>query len=212
MPLQLQPVTLSDMPDVATIQRAAFSTGMISLLMPRPITTEAIAKSIEAHAKSMTTEPDVFYVKVVDTDLDNKIIAVGKWRINKAHRGQEDVERMLPKPGKAEEGNQAVLDMMRYLRWGRSTFMGGKPFCFLHMLVCDPNHGRRGAGAMLVKWGTSQADVLNLPCFLEASEMGRPLYARLGFVPVHEEIFHGAKYGLDTGDEVNTCMIRQPVS
>lgn len=63
---------------------------------------------------------------------------------------------------------------------------------------------------MLVEWGTKQADKAQLPSFLEASETGRPLYERLGFRSVHEEVFDLAKYGSE-GTEINTAMIRQPV-
>jgi predicted N-acetyltransferase YhbS len=78
------------------------------------------------------------------------------------------------------------------------------------MLVTDPEHHRRGAGELLVRWGTEQADEAQLPSFLEASLMGRPLYARLGFEPQEEEVWDLKKYGLE-GTDVSTPMIRQPV-
>lgn len=78
------------------------------------------------------------------------------------------------------------------------------------MLITDPEHHRRGAGALLVKWGTSRADTHNLSSFLEASEAGKPLYSRLGFEAVHEEVFDLAKWGGE-GKDTNTLMIRQPV-
>jgi GNAT superfamily N-acetyltransferase len=81
----------------------------------------------------------------------------------------------------------------------------------LHMLITDPAHHRRGAGALLVRWGTDQADKNNLPSFLEASEAGKALYARLGFVAEHEEVFDLAKWG-GVGRDTNTLMIRPPVS
>lgn len=35
---------------------------------------------------------------------------------------------------------------------------------------------------MLLKWGTDLADeARDLPCYLEASEVGRPLYRSMGF-------------------------------
>ena len=83
-------------------------------------------------------------------------------------------------------------------------------YIVLHMLITDPAHHRRGAGALLVKWGIEQADAHNLPSFLEASEAGKPLYARSGFVAVHEEVFDLAKWGGE-GTDRNTLMIRQPV-
>ena len=49
-----------------------------------------------------------------------------------------------------------------------------------------------------------------LPCFLESSVIGRPLYARCGFTPRHEEVFDLSKYEGE-GKDVNTVMIRDPV-
>jgi hypothetical protein len=63
---------------------------------------------------------------------------------------------------------------------------------------------------MLVTWGTERADKAQLPCFLEASLIGRPLYARLGFEPRHEEVFDLTRYGLQ-GTDINTVMIREPL-
>lgn len=79
----------------------------------------------------------------------------------------------------------------------------------LHILATHPDHHRRGAGAMLLKWGLEQADKAQLPAFLESTPTGKPLYARLGFEPVHEEVFDLTKYGLE-GSDVSTVMIRQP--
>jgi len=79
----------------------------------------------------------------------------------------------------------------------------------LHMLVVDPEYQRRGVGDMLVKWGIEKADKVQLPSFLEASEVGKGLYLKNGFEAVNEEIFDLSKYGRK-GIEVNTAMIRQP--
>jgi hypothetical protein len=62
---------------------------------------------------------------------------------------------------------------------------------------------------MLLKWGTDQADKAQLPCFLEASMVGRPLYARFGFEPRLEEAFDMSKYG-SQGIDIATVMIREP--
>ena len=81
------------------------------------------------------------------------------------------------------------------------------------MLITDPAHQRRGAGKLLINWGTAIADKANLPSILEASEVGRPLYMSHGFVPVEEEVFDLKKYSSDLeGTETNTVMIRQPVT
>ena len=76
--------------------------------------------------------------------------------------------------------------------------------------MTDPEHHRRGAGAILIAWGVGKADSAHLPAFLEASPMGKPLYARMGFNQIHEEVIDLAKYGLE-GTTTNTCMIREPL-
>lgn len=81
----------------------------------------------------------------------------------------------------------------------------------LHMLVVDPEHQRRGAGRLLVKWGCSRADEDKVPGFLEASDAGRPLYESFGFVPVHEEYFKLSNYDPSADPSVqerNTAMVR----
>ena len=80
----------------------------------------------------------------------------------------------------------------------------------LHILITDPVHHRRGAGTLLIKWGTAQADVAQLPCFLESSVMGRPLYAKCGFTARLEQRFDLTKYGGE-GEDLNTVMIRDPL-
>jgi GNAT superfamily N-acetyltransferase len=51
----------------------------------------------------------------------------------------------------------------------------------LVVLVTDPSHERKGAGRMLLEWGCKKADEAGLPCYLDATKTGRPLYERYGF-------------------------------
>ena len=44
-----------------------------------------------------------------------------------------------------------------------------------------PGYRRRGVGNMLVEWGTKKADEMHVEAFVEATDDGRPLYARHGF-------------------------------
>ncbi|KAF2242637.1 hypothetical protein BU26DRAFT_534674 [Trematosphaeria pertusa] len=209
MPLELHPVVESDFPDFVRIQVAAFNNGMTAYLVPRPVSEDWIEKSVDKHIKCFRAEPDCRFLKVIDTEQSGRMIAVAKWRINEKERTEEQIQPMLPVPGEEQEGNPAAQDFMWYLNRVRREFMGTKPFYFLHLLVTHPEHQRRGAGAMLVRWGIEQADKVQLPSFLEATEVGRPLYASLGFNGVHEEIFDLSKYG-SQGRDRSTVMIRHP--
>ncbi|KAF2033878.1 hypothetical protein EK21DRAFT_108668 [Setomelanomma holmii] len=213
MVLKVLPLEKSDFSAFVRIQIAAFTSSqnaMTALLTPSPMPSDYVQKSIDKHIKSWREEADVTYLKVIDTDLDGAMIAGAKWRINEKERTEEQIQLMLPVPGKDEEGRPAAQDFIRYLARVRREYMGTKPFYFLHILATDPAHHRRGAGQILIEWGTKQADKAQLPSFLESTLVGRPLYTRMGFTPRHKEHFDLSKYGLQ-GTDTSTVMIREPL-
>lgn len=63
----------------------------------------------------------------------------------------------------------------------------------LDMMSTHPDHHRRGAGNMLMKWGTEKADSLGLGCYIDGTAIGKRLYESHGFkaeptvVPVPEK-------------------------
>lgn len=50
------------------------------------------------------------------------------------------------------------------------------------MMSTHPAHQHRGAGSMLVKWGTDIADAMGVDSFIEGTVIARPLYEKNGFV------------------------------
>lgn len=62
--------------------------------------------------------------------------------------------------------------------------MASKPHVYLKLLLTDLKHQRRGAGSMLLKWSTAEADRLGLQSYLESSDEGRILYERHGWKQV----------------------------
>jgi len=65
----------------------------------------------------------------------------------------------------------------------------------LSQLQTVPEHQRRGAGGMLLKWGTDEAARLGLPVFLCASEEGLSVYRRAGFVELEVTETDMTQYG-----------------
>ncbi|KAI5292514.1 hypothetical protein KEM55_007740, partial [Ascosphaera atra] len=43
-------------------------------------------------------------------------------------------------------------------------------------------HRRKGVAELFLNWGLKRADELGLGCYLEASEMGAPVYKKYGFI------------------------------
>jgi hypothetical protein len=138
MVLEVHPCTEADMPAFQRIQMAAFSGGgMTTLLMPSPLPSDYVEKSINKHLKSLREEDDVTYLKVIDTELGGQMIAGAKWRINHAERDEAQVRKTLPVPGVDEEGRPAAQDFYRYLARVRWEYMGTKPFyCMFAKTLC----------------------------------------------------------------------------
>lgn len=49
-----------------------------------------------------------------------------------------------------------------------------------------PTHRRRGAASLMMQWGVSRADEMDLDMFVEASWYGSQVYRRFGFEYVDE--------------------------
>jgi hypothetical protein len=138
MPLELHRITSeSDLSDFSLIQTRAFaySGGMASLVTPTPLPADYIEKSTEKHIKSLREEADVTYLKVIDTDLDGKMIAGAKWRINEKERTEEEIQSMLPVVSEADKENQGLIDFLGFLSRVRREYVGTKSMYRMSVLL-----------------------------------------------------------------------------
>jgi len=131
MPLEIQRITdPSDFDAFVDIQIAAFADGggMTALLSPNPAPADYRQKIVDRQIQSFNEEPDVVYLKVIDTDLNGKIIAAAKWRINTKERTEEEVQKMYPQLDEKDKNNQVLVDFWAFLGRVRKQYMGTKPF------------------------------------------------------------------------------------
>ncbi len=121
----------SDFPDFVRITSDAFKYGggMTALLAPDPLPPNYVEVQVEKHVKALHNEPDIHYIKIVDTDLNNAMIAGARWRINEKERTEEQIQSMLPVPGPEDEGRPALKAFYAHLSKTRMDYMGTKPFC-----------------------------------------------------------------------------------
>lgn len=63
----------------------------------------------------------------------------------------------------------------------------------------------------MLKWGTTKADAWGSRIYLEATDVGYPVYINHGFRPVEEVILDRAQFGGE-GSESFVIMIRDPRS
>lgn len=77
----------------------------------------------------------------------------------------------------------------------------------LKFVHTDPAHQRRGAGSIMMDWGTKQADARGLTGYVQASPQGRRLYESFGFKEVATHVVDLSKWGGPARDET-PIMIR----
>ena len=82
----------------------------------------------------------------------------------------------------------------------------------LALLGTHPNHERRGAASKLICWAFERADTEGLPCYVDSSITGYPLYGRCGFIDVGEMKVDLDKYedGQGLGLQRWIAMVREP--
>lgn len=218
MPLKVEPLRAEDLEAWVRICYLAYRNTTLGCLWrsePSPASYSTTAKF--RGRELLEHSPDAYYEKVIDTDLDNKLIAVAKWHVYEKERSEEEVKAgfTLPAPF-PEECRAAREKFMLGIFENRWEIMGTRPHIILEMLTTHPDHGRRGAGGMLVKWGTDRADDLGLESYLESSAQGRFLYQRHGYQPVREikcdfSEFEGGydihRVSFGSNDEVHALLI-----
>ncbi|KAL7936373.1 acyl-CoA N-acyltransferase [Trichoderma chlorosporum] len=209
MPLTIAPALEEDLPRSIAIEKRAYGPSKVT-----PILFPGEGLSLEDRIAVMTTrirgEPAAQCIKVVDTDLEAKgeesMIAFSLWFVWAA-----DLRPSLPErkwgAGCNVEACEAFFCEMDRRWWAKFE---GKPHVYLKLLHTDPDHQRRGAGGLCLKWGAAEADRLGLVSYLEASEEGRPLYEKYGFKEVDKIVVDMSKWG-GPKDAVAYLMVREPV-
>ena len=223
MELVVLPLTSpSDIPRIAQIHLTAFLTNKFYRTVWYKGATPAIIESQESrHRHFLTSDPTVRYAKVVECPTSNSngeeitsvqegsIVAFAKWHVYTTAAAvdtrQDAGDRSWPPDCNVRcvEDFWSKLQAVRH-EWGPKL----GPHLMLDILATDPAYMRRGAGKMLMKFGTDIADELGLPCFLEGSPEGLGLYRACGFEVVDWIWLDLTKYQ-DGGEQVGQGHERQ---
>jgi GNAT superfamily N-acetyltransferase len=183
-------------------------------------------------------DPTVRFLKVVDTEMGEEstsnggnIVAVARWHYypegydydRDAHweMAPDTLESLLPYMN--SEGHDLALSsypppnfkvaLHNFILSERDAFRPHwtpqkKPCWILMHLTTRPSHRKRGAAAVLIRWGVAQAAEENAPAYLEAGAAARPIYEKFGFRQVGDlrKLSLGA-FGMDASFELtNMCF------
>ncbi|KAL4786853.1 acyl-CoA N-acyltransferase [Aspergillus varians] len=125
-------------------------------------------------------QPQVTWVKVVDTEANDRIAAATKWYFydkNPYPEGGSTVVADWYPEGIARELATKAVHLFDGPREQRSR----RPHAFLHIAFTVPEYRRQGLGRLFMEWGLRVADERGWEAWLDASKFGRPLYEQFGF-------------------------------
>lgn len=144
-------------------------------------------------------------------ETKGRLIGFSVWKIYPQDRTPQQLaaeSRLAAAEGYPPTVARDVMDALyAAINDAKARLLGPRKHVLLHMLGTDPNHHRRGVGALQLAWGLGEADRLAAPAYLEASVMGRPLYARWGFEEMGSLGFDARAFGSES-DVPITLMLR----
>ncbi|KAF2031002.1 hypothetical protein EK21DRAFT_88518 [Setomelanomma holmii] len=205
--LQFSLLDPSEAEQYVRIRNVTFNTTVNNILYAR---TKGEASQSTLDRVATETRNDInkgqSYLKCTDTTT-GEIIAAARWRHVKpreegaTERTWEEVEAAFAErpPPYDESEPEMLAALFELFNAQKRKSLGTQLYMCLDTLVTLPQHERKGAGSMLVRWGCDKADEAGVVAYLEASPVGAPMYARHGFEKVAELEFDLRKWG---GEEV----------
>lgn len=195
--LQVAEADTANFPALAAIVAACFKSMPVEAAMTGPHTQsnlDALAgRHLHAHRlhKEQYSLPAIIKCFHTDTETGAEtIVGTAQWYIYPRERTAEEVA--TPHYLLACDWMQHGADKEKAIAFfkpfldGRARLMGGKAYGLLMYMAVLPAWRNRGVASKCVQWGLDRCDELGIPAYLEASELGVPVYEKLGFETVEE--------------------------
>ncbi|KAK2609514.1 hypothetical protein N8I77_003011 [Diaporthe amygdali] len=176
-PFTLSRATEADMEQITRLCWLSFPQFVRDILMGCP-TEDDLPRSVKRFQEEMRGDHYAVWIKVVDNST-GKIAAASNWKIFPGATAPAETDEQ-PIPWLDDETREKARNVLNEMNEARRKANPGG-FVHLHILFTDSEYRRRGAGDMMLQWGTDVADVLAVPGWVEASPEGNHLYRRHGF-------------------------------
>jgi len=174
------------------IRHKVFRPTVNKILYSRGEPSQKTLDRVTREIRDGVVKKGILYLKCVDHST-GQIIAGARWRFmkpanhNASERTLDEIEEDFKIPEPYDESHPDVVKSFYDLfNANKREILDTRPYYVLDTLVTLPEHERRGAGSMLVRWGCDRADEAGVEAYLEASPMGAPMYAKHGFIAVKE--------------------------
>jgi len=186
------------------------SGGIILHMNPNEqMSAKELSTSLATRREVVATNPQSYFLKVVDSSLGGKIIGIANWDIYSDPLTDRQFEHVCAMEEAPDEALKEAWDeVFTYISRSRRRWLADRaPRACLFLLAVLPEYHRKGVGTMLMQWGVDMADELGLEGYLEATMMGKPLYEKFGFQVVDKVRYDMKKYGKEGWDET-VVMLR----
>ncbi|KAL1890119.1 hypothetical protein Sste5346_008411 [Sporothrix stenoceras] len=146
-----------------------------------------------------------------DSEGKKEIVAFAIW--NAPRKPTDPIPAMPPREAWPSDGDQdAAVEFFHDLERQHKSYMAHpinpgeqQPHWYLELIATHRDHQGKGAAGALLRWGEQQADEQGVPCYLDATPDGRPVYTSKGhgFREVESRTYFGGVYE-------HVFMIRDP--
>ncbi|RGP78045.1 gnat family [Fusarium longipes] len=200
MPLQLRRAVPEDIPGMCKAYYSAFGDTVIGSRVfnaDKQASNKFFLKSFAEDMANPNCEVLVVTHKTSPESKDEQVVAMTKWNLPGA-----PIEDVPPAEAWPSAGELAV-EFFGTMTEGHRRFMGDRPHYHLEVICVHEDWQGKGASSLMLRWGTERADAEGMPCFLEATPKGRPIYEKYGFRMKGENVFEWS-----FGRSVETYMER----
>ena len=141
MPLELQKAVDADMPRIVDIYFEATARSWQETMAPNGVSTVSRDIMIDNNRKNLR-DPCCAFMKVVDTDLDNEVIAFGKWFIYRNERPKSEWDREDSREWGPDWNREVLREFFGELGAKKRKHIAGRPHCcksttnLEHMAIC----------------------------------------------------------------------------
>lgn len=185
MPFQLREARSDDIPGMCRVYYSAFGDTIIggNVFMANIEASDRFWNATFTH-ELVDSHCQLLVVTNKETpDSAEEVVAFGKWGLPGASIDDPPPAEAWPSHG------ELAVDFFGTMVKAHRKYMGDRPHYYLECIATHEDWRRKGAAGLLMRWGLERADVDRLPCFLEATPKGKPIYERFGFRTLGEAVF-----------------------